>query len=145
MESNKILGYLRLGLRAVVVHPLQLAWHGAPGATRFRENFLPERLVPTTPEDRERLREASRCIACQLCDEPAARAGLGAQPSLVPLVFSRSSVELPRSRAALERLLASPEVLGAGERLCPTGVPLLRLTAWLSERLARIDAAGKGP
>ncbi|MHB8420354.1 MAG: hypothetical protein ACYDCL_19965 [Myxococcales bacterium] len=145
MQTTKeIFGYVRIGLRAVFVHPLQLAWHGAPGASRFRENFLPERLVPTSPEDRERLREASLCIACRLCDGPAAEAGLGALPSLVPLVFSRSSVELPRCRAAIESLLAAPAVLDAGERLCPSGVPLRRLTEWLAERLARVDASGGG-
>ncbi|HUB07278.1 MAG TPA: hypothetical protein VMB50_09760 [Myxococcales bacterium] len=145
MQTKEIFGYLRIGMRAVFVHPLQLAWHGAPDARRFRENFLPEGLVPTTPEDRERLREASRCIACLLCDGPAAEVGLGAKPSLVPLVFSRSSVDLPRSRAAVQQLVSAPEVLAAGERLCPSGVPLRRLTEWLAGRLARVEGTGGAP
>lgn len=144
MGTKEAWGYVRIAFRAALVHPVQLAWRGAPGADRFRENFLHEGLVPTTPEDRERLREASRCIGCALCDAPAAGANLPA-PSLVPLVFARSSVELPRSREAIERLRSAPEVLAAAERACPTGVPLVRLTAWLGERLARVEAARKQP
>ncbi len=144
MERKEIVGYARIALRAVFVHPVQLAWRGSPGADRFRENFLPEGLVPTGPEDRVRLRQASRCIGCGLCDAPASEAGLGQLPSLVPLVFSRSSVELPQSRAAIAQLGANEPVLEAGERLCPTRVPLRELTRWLAERLARVDAAEAG-
>ena len=124
MQTKELIGYVRIAFRAVFVHPVQLAWRGSPGANRFRENFLHEGLVPTSPEDRQRLREASRCINCGLCDAPATDAGLAQLPSLVPLVFSRSSVELPRSRTAIAQLLAHEEVLEAGERRCPTRVPL---------------------
>jgi hypothetical protein len=145
MDGKEIFGFVRIGLRAVFVHPFQLAWHGASGAQRFRENFLPEGLVPTSPEDRERLREASRCIACHACDLAAASAGLPVQPSLVPLVFSRSSVDLPHGRLAIGQLLAAPDVLAAAERLCPREVPLRRLTQWLAERLARSVTPGTQP
>jgi hypothetical protein len=133
-------GYLYLGWRALVVHPLQLLRGGTPGAARFRANFFKEALIPTTPDDRARMREAARCIHCGLCDAPAAGLRLPA-PSLLPLVFSRSSVELSQARAALARFREVPETLAAGERLCPTGVPLRRLAAWLDERLERVDAA----
>lgn len=144
MQTKEFVGYLRIGMRAVFVHPFQLAWRGSPGAARFRENFLPEGLVPTGPDDRAHLRQASRCINCGLCDVPATAAGLGQLPSLVPLVFSRSSVELPQSRAAIAQLLAHESVLEAGERLCPTRVPLRELVRWLAERLERVDAAEAG-
>jgi hypothetical protein len=144
MQTKDLFGYLRVGMRAIFVHPVQLAWRGSPGAERFRDNFLPERLVPTGPEDRVHLREASRCIGCGLCDAPATAAGLGQLPSLVPLVFSRSTVELPQSRDAIAMLLANEPLLAEGERLCPTRVPLRVLTSWLAERLARVDAAEAG-
>jgi ferredoxin len=144
MEKKEIIGYARITLRAVFVHPIQLAWRGSPGAERFRANFLPEGLVPTSADDREHLRQASRCIGCGLCNAPAMAGGLGQLPSLVPLVFSRSSVELPQSREAIALLRANESVLEAGERLCPTRVPLRELTRWLSERLTRVDAAEAG-
>jgi hypothetical protein len=133
-------GNLYLGWRAVVVHPVQLALRGEPGASRFRANFFPEGLIPTTLEDRDRLREASRCVHCGLCDAPGTAAGLPS-PSLLPLVFSRSTVELPQARAALARFGAASAPLAAGEALCPTGVPLRRLASWLAERLQRVDEA----
>jgi hypothetical protein len=145
MQAKEIFGYLRIGLRATFVHPLQLVWRGSPGAERFRENFLPERLVPTSAEDRLHQREASRCIGCGLCDIPAAGTGLRQPPSLVPLVFSRSTVELHRGREAIAELLAHEPLLEAGERLCPTRVPLRALTHWLASTLARVDAAEAGP
>jgi len=135
-------GNLYLGWRALVVHPLQLLLRGTPGAARFRANFFQEGLIPTTSEDRERMREAARCIHCGLCDAPAAAAHLPT-PTLLPLVFSRSSVELPQARAGLSRFREAPAVLALaeGERLCPTGVPLRRLASWLDERLGRVVEA----
>ena len=142
--GKKILGTLWLGVRAIVIHPAQLALRGEPGLQRFEANFLPEGLVPTSGADRELLRAASRCVHCGLCDaalSPAEALGGGARPSLMPLVYARSSVELPRAKAALAALRARPALLVEAERLCPERVPLVRLAAWLEERLARVEAA----
>ena len=156
VTGSEIFGWMRLGARALVIHPAQLAWRGEPGAERFRENFLPEGLVPTTMADRELLRGASRCIGCRLCDSAAqgeqaeghapfqSPRGDGPRPSLVPLVFSRSSVELVEARTAVTALRSRPALLAEGERRCPTGVPLVRLGAWLDDRLRRVDAAKDG-
>jgi hypothetical protein len=133
-------GNLYLGWRALVAQPLRLALRGAPGADRFRANFFPEGLIPTTREDRERMCEAARCIACGLCEAPAVSARVPS-PMLLALVFSRSSVELPDARAALARFHDVPDALRAGEALCPTGVPLRRLADWLAERLGRVSSA----
>lgn len=150
MLGKKILGTLWLGVRATVIHPAQLALHGEPGAGRFRENYLTEGLIPTTEADRELLREASRCVHCGLCDaalEGEARPGegegegRGARPSLVPLVFARGTTELPLAKGALRELRDSPGLLAAAERLCPERVPLVRLAAWLSLRLSRVEDA----
>jgi hypothetical protein len=137
---KKATGNLYLAWRALVVHPLQILLRGVPGASGFRANFFGEGLIPTTPDDRERMREAARCIHCGLCDAPAA-AAQAPSPSLLPLVFSRSSVELPQARGALARFREVPDALAAGELLCPTGVPLRRLARWLDERLERVDGA----
>ncbi len=141
LEKREILGWVTFGGRALVVHPLQVAFRGRPGVDRFRENFLPEGLVPTSAADRRLLRGASRCTSCHLCDAAGASPAL---PSLVPLVFARSSLDLVHARPALAALAARPEVLEEGERLCPSGVPLRLLADWLVDRLAKVDAAAGG-
>ena len=45
---------------------------------------------------------------------------------------------------ALPMLRSRPALLAEGERRCPTGVPLVRLGAWLDDRLRRVDAAKDG-
>ncbi len=139
MTQKEFAGYVRIVFRAAFVRPIQIAFRSEPGSDRFRRNFLPEGLVPTSAEDRERLREASRCIHCGLCD--AAAIGVGVSPSLVPLVFARTAVELPLAGRELALLLARPELLEVGERLCPERVPLVRLARWLGERLERVREA----
>jgi hypothetical protein len=140
LELKQLTGYLRLGVRAVVVHPLQLLWRGPRGGGQFRDNYLRERLLPTSPADRAHQREAARCIGCGLCDVPAAAAGLAQLPSLVPRVFARCSVDLPVSREAIAQLAANEPLLEAGERLCPERVPLRGLIHWLTELLVQLDA-----
>ncbi|MHB1846934.1 MAG: hypothetical protein ACYCWW_19100 [Deltaproteobacteria bacterium] len=143
MTRKDIIGYVRIGLRATFVRPFQIALRSESGGELFRDNFLSEGLIPTSAEDRERLREAGRCIHCGLCDSVAPE--LPVSPSLIPLVFSRTAVELPHAAAALAVLLARPDALLAGEQICPTRVPLLRLARWLSERLDRVRSARHSP
>ncbi len=134
VDLKGLLSDLRLGVRAVVVLPLQRAFQRHSGMDGFERAFFPERLFPTSLADRTQLRSASRCVACGLCDAAFAELDPSLKPSLLPTVFSRSVVELPYAAADVRRLAARPELLRAAERLCPTGVPLEALARWLDQR-----------
>ena len=141
MDTQSLLSDLKLGLRAVFVLPLRRLFRDSDGLARFERSFFPERLLPTSRGDGERLREASRCLACGACDAAVTSSDedAGAQrerlkPSLLPSVFARSLVELPFAAEDVRRLASRPELLRAAERLCPTGVPLEKLAHWLQRR-----------
>lgn|GEM_PF-979811 len=138
---------LYLGWRALIVQPLRrLFGRVGRGEERFLENYGPEGLVPTPPEDKAMLAAASRCISCGLCDQLDGQLGAIARGdydgvSLLPRQYARSSVELLHARAALDAI--DPESYRAAEAVCPTGVPLVALAAWLRDRLhrSRVHAA----
>jgi hypothetical protein len=137
MDAKSLVSDLRLGVRALVTLPLHRVFTQEGGLARFERNFFSEGLLPTTLEDRARLRECSRCIACGLCDAAFAEAGAPERPSLLPSVFARSAVELPFVAPDVGALLARGELLQAAERLCPRKVPLAQLGQWLEERSRR--------
>lgn len=136
--------------RALFAHPLRrLTDSGPVGEAKFLQNYAGEGLVPTLPEDKALLSAAGRCIACGLCDQLDGQLGklsrgIYGGASLVPLQYSRSSVEVRHAQAAIEAL--DPEAYRPGEAVCPTRVPLVALAAWLKVRLARTlaPAAGAG-
>jgi hypothetical protein len=125
MTIRDLIADLRLGLRAVFIRPLQRLGQ-PPGAERFRDNFFPEGLLPTSIEERVELALASRCVGCGLCD---AVPGAGIRPSILPTAFSKSLVDLRFDLGP-----SDPERLARAEKLCPTGVPLARLDAFLRRR-----------
>ncbi len=131
MTFDNLVSDLRLGLRAVFIRPFQRLWQPA-GAERFRSNYFSEGLLPTTLADRAELALAARCIGCGLCD---AVAGRGPRPSLLPTAFSKNGVDLRFDLGPDD-----PERLAAAEKLCPTGVPLVRLRAFLDDRSRRARA-----
>lgn len=146
---KKLLADLFLLWRALVVQPLRRLRDAGPrGEAKFLLNYAGERLVPTSPADKAMLSAAARCIGCGLCDEVGGRlrgAGRIASdgPSLVPLQYARSSVELPHARREVEAI--EPGSYAAAEAACPTRVPLQALAVWIKERLARTLALGAGP
>jgi hypothetical protein len=125
MTLANLIADLRLGLRAVFIRPLQRLGQ-PPGAERFRANFFSEGLLPTSLSDRVELALASRCIGCGLCD---AVPGEGLRPSTLPTAFSKNGVDLRFDLGP-----SDPERLAKAEKLCPTGVPLVRLEAFLRRR-----------
>ena len=129
MTARDLIADLRLGLRAVFIRPLQRLGQ-PPGAERFRANFFREGLLPTSMEDRAELALASRCVGCGLCD---AVPGNGLRPSILPTAFSKNLVDLRFDLGPPD-----PQRLAAAEKLCPTGVPLVRLDAFLRRR-ARVQ------
>jgi hypothetical protein len=137
MDAQSLWSDLKLGVRAVVVLPLQRLVRQPDGFARFAQAFFPERLLPTTAEDSKRLREASRCLACGACDAALpGDANLSSKPSLLASVHARSGV---RGYAVedVRWLTARREILVSAERLCPTGVPLERIAGWLISRAGR--------
>jgi succinate dehydrogenase/fumarate reductase-like Fe-S protein len=137
-----------LGWRAVLAHPFKrLARHGT-GQERFLASYGSEGLTPTSTEDRLLGEEASRCIACGLCEPacdlaaavPAVRAlGLHAAFRL----YSRASPTLP---LAAGPLAACASCAGATcEAACPTGVPIQRVVRRLAERAAAASRAAQDP
>jgi hypothetical protein len=137
MDVQSLLSDLKLGVRAVVLLPLQRAFRGTRGLEHFQASFFPERLLPTSLEDRQRLREASLCVGCGACDVAVASAhgdDAGPRPSLLPTVYARSVVELPYALDDVRKLASRAGVLRAAERACPTGVPLEKLAHWLARR-----------
>jgi len=129
MTLRRLIADLRLGLRAVFIRPIQRLGE-PPGAQRFRDNFFPEGLLPTTMAEREELAQASRCIGCGLCD---AVPGSGPRPSQIPTAFSKSGVDLRFDLGP-----SDPQRLLNAEKLCPTGVPLVRLDAFLRARAREV-------
>jgi succinate dehydrogenase/fumarate reductase-like Fe-S protein len=141
---RKLKGDLYMGYRAIIAHPLRKLFSEdeRTGRQKFLDNYAPEGLVPTTPDDREVLNQASRCIHCGLCD--AYDPSLSALPrtvydgvSLLPVSYSRATPDIPRARQALGRI--RPEDLARAEAVCPTRVPLRRIAAYLQRKLAELD------
>jgi hypothetical protein len=135
MDLQSLISDLKLGIRAVLILPLRRMVQNTGGLRRFEQSFFPERLLPTSLEDRTLMREASRCLACGVCDAAFAGEGDGAglRPSLLASVYARSRVELPFAMEDVRRLAGRPELLRTAERLCPTGVPLERLARGMGE------------
>lgn len=143
IPSLRALAYL--GWRALVAHPLRKLFRDrGSGLERFSAAYLSEGLVPTSREDRAVGEAASACIACGLCETgcdlsrapPPVRAlGLHAAFRL----YSRSAVELPLAREALEACAGCEGC----DALCPTGVPISRVLRHLRARAAAAEGPGE--
>jgi succinate dehydrogenase/fumarate reductase-like Fe-S protein len=141
---QKLRGDFYLAYRATLAHPLRqlFSTDERSGRQRFLDNYAPEGLVPTTMEDREVLRGASRCIHCGLCE--AYDSALAQLPrtvydgaSALAVSYSRATPELPHARAAV--LALAEDTLRRGEAVCPTRVPLRALLSYLQRKLAELD------
>lgn len=141
---KKLKGDLYLVYRALVAHPLRRLFSAddRTGKQRFLDNYAAEGLVPMTPEDRDVLHGAARCIHCGLCD--AYDLALSAIPrtaydgaSLLPIAYSRATPDLPRARAALSQL--REDQLIRAEAVCPTRVPLRSLVRYLQRKLREVS------
>jgi succinate dehydrogenase/fumarate reductase-like Fe-S protein len=142
---QELKGDLYLGYRALFAHPLKRLFSrdDRSGKQRFLDNYASEGLVPITVEDRQVLHAAARCIHCGLCD--AYDLALAAIPrttydgaSLLPIAYSRSTLDLPRARTVLAQL--RDEHLVQAEAVCPTRVPLRRIAGYLQRKLQEVSA-----
>ncbi len=143
MSASRFRALSYLAYRALLAHPLKRLRRRGSGLERFLASYAAEGLAPTRPEDRLVGEEASRCIACGLCElgcdlaaaVPAVRAlGLEAAFRLV----SRTEADLRHGAAALR---ACAGCAGC-DALCPARVPISRILAHLR---ARVDEGSGGP
>jgi hypothetical protein len=114
------------------------------GLAAFRRAYDADGLPPVTAAERAELPSFSRCIACGLCDrgegDRIAASG-GAYRGVMSLMLSASR-SMPDFRAAAYSLsFVSDEVLAQKEQICPAGVPMRRVAAFLR---AKADEVG-GP
>lgn len=110
----------------------------AGGSERFISNYLPDRLLPLSPETRRALPSWQRCTACGLCDSVYDRAGV----SLMGLVVSASRDFSEMQAAAPDAAyFDDTELLAAAEAACPEQVPIADVVAYLADTPNRLNGA----
>jgi hypothetical protein len=105
-----------------------------PGLERFRENYAEDGLAPLTAADRAMMGDFGRCIACGRCDRddgPRIAASEGQFHGTMSLVLAASRSMPDYGAAARSFAYVSDADLELKEGLCPTGVPLRRLAAFV--------------
>jgi ferredoxin len=143
--ASRLAALSYLGYRALLAHPLKRLRQRGTGLERFLASYAADGLAPTAVSDRRLGEEASRCIACGLC-EPAC--GLAAAAPAVRALglhgvfrlVSKSTPALPFGADALAACesCATP----ACEAACPTAVPIARIVRRLAERVTSPARAG---
>ena len=109
------------------------------GLPVFEANYGPDKLPALSARQQAELPAYSGCIACGLCDagegERIARSK-GAYPGLMQLVLA-SSRSFPDFDAAVLGFDHVPEaVLAEKEKICPTGVPFVKLSRFVRTKAA---------
>jgi hypothetical protein len=105
-----------------------------PGLERFRENYADDGLTAVSASDRAQMSDFGRCIACGRCDRgdgPRISASNGQFPGTMNLVLSATRSMPDFAAAARSFAHLSDTDLERKEALCPTGVPLRRLAAFV--------------
>ena len=120
---------------AFLVMVAKKVFGGRPrGLELFQANFQVERLTSLSSSERNEIGTFSRCIACGRCeagDGERMVASRGAYPGTMALMLA-SSRSMPDFGAATDALrFISDDELAEKERLCPTGVPMRRIAAFI--------------
>lgn len=105
-----------------------------PGLERFRENYAEDGLAALTAADRATMGNFGRCVACGRCDRddgPRIAASDGQFHGTMSLVLAASRSMPDYGAAARSFAYVSDADLELKEDLCPTGVPLRRLAAFV--------------
>ena len=105
-----------------------------PGLERFRENYADDGLSAVSASDRAQMNDFGRCIACGRCDRddgPRIAASKGQYPGTMNLVLAATRSMPDFAAAARSFAHLGERDLERKEALCPTGVPLRRLAAFV--------------
>jgi hypothetical protein len=105
-----------------------------PGLERFRENYAEDGLTSLSAEDRGQMGDFGRCIACGRCDRddgPRIVSSGGQFQGTMSLVLAASRSMPDFAAAARSFAYLDDAALERKEALCPTGVPLRRLAAFV--------------
>lgn len=111
------------------------------GLAAFEESYAKkENLLPVGPEERRELPSFSRCIACGRCNVGEASrvvASKGAYAGVMDLVLA-SSRSIPDFEAAARSFEAVDDArLAELEGVCPTGVPMRAIKAFVLAKSRR--------
>lgn len=109
------------------------------GIAAFRANYDADGLPPVSEEDRERMPDFGRCIACGLCDrgESDRIAESGGDYRGVMSLMLAASRSMPDFGAAAIGFSHVPDsVLAEKERICPTGVPMRAIARFVRNHAA---------
>lgn len=141
--SGRIKALLLLALALIKTLVVSLFRTGS-GIARFRENYDADGLPAVTPDERARLTDFQRCVACGLCDRGEAgriaRSG-GAYRGVMALVIAGSR-SMPEFRAAAYGFKFVPdEVLADKERLCPARIPFRQIAAFVRDKAEAVGGA----
>ena len=105
-----------------------------PGLESFRANYADDGLSAVSASDRAQMGDFGRCIACGRCDRddgPRIAASKGQYPGTMNLVLAATRSMPDFAAAARSFAHLNDADLERKEALCPTGVPLRRLAAFV--------------
>ena len=110
------------------------------GVAAFLDLYARDRITPLGKDDRAELPAHGLCVACGLCTFAAPRAGY-LRADRLPSQLTRTLPELWTSRD-----LPYDEVdWAAGAEVCPMGMPLPQMRAFVGRRLERDGVAPPAP
>ncbi len=112
------------------------------GIAQFVENYAADRLPPVTPEERKKLAEFGRCIACGLCDRGEGEriiASGGNYRGVMSLMLTASRSMPDFDAAASSFAHVSEEILAEKEAICPTHVPMRQIARFVKEKARELE------
>ena len=147
MTIGRLHALLLLSWSFLVMLTKKVFGTGPRGLALFRRNFDAERLSSVGAEEREDIIAFGRCIACGRCergDGARIAASRGAYPGTMALMVA-SSRSMPDLAAAAEALRwIRDDELAEKEPLCPTGVPMRRVAAFVRAHAGIVDRSDDG-
>ena len=104
------------------------------GASRFVDNYSPDRLLPVPEPVRGALPSWQRCTGCGRCD-------LWAKEASIMAVVGAGARDLSTTSdmaGDAKQLLADRDALDAAIRACPERVPIREVVAWVARSDQRV-------
>jgi succinate dehydrogenase/fumarate reductase-like Fe-S protein len=135
--SGRIAAYWLLAQALVTTWLTRWFGRGPTGLAHFQQNYAADRLPPVAPEERKRMPAFSRCIACGRCEEgdaAAVSASGGAFPGTMALMLASSRSMPDFDAAAAAFAWVTDDDLARKERICPTGVPMREVAAFVRSK-----------